>query len=117
MKSFTANFLKNKTTKLKKLLIIVVIPVFIFLYKEPLVSAEEMQINTKELLKTGQILSLEKIRISAKALIAGEILDAELEHKHGIYIYELEILDNKSQVWELKLDAKTGKLIKMEHDD
>jgi len=45
------------------------------------------------------------------------VLETELEHKKGMYIYEVELLDAHSQVWEIKLDAKTGKLIKMELED
>ena len=117
MKFFTYNFLNNKKIKVNRLKISAVIPFFILLCTVQLVRAGETQINVHELLKTGQILSLEKIRIFAKTYVAGEILETELERKHGIYIYEVEILDDNSQVWELKLDAKTGKLIKMEQDD
>jgi uncharacterized membrane protein YkoI len=45
------------------------------------------------------------------------VLETELEQKKGIHIYEIEILDAQSQVWEIKLDAKTGKLIKLELED
>jgi len=81
------------------------------------ISAEESPETARKLLATGQILSLEKITKAAKAIKPGEVLETELERKHGIYIYELEILDDKGLVWELKLNAKTGQLIKMEQDD
>ncbi len=70
-----------------------------------------------QLAAKGQILSLEKISRLAKSHKPGEILEVELEKKHGRYLYEVEILDARSQVWELKLDAKTGQLLKMELDD
>ena len=81
------------------------------------VNADESQLTARKLSEAGLILPLEKITKAAKAIKAGEILETELELKKGIYIYEIEILDNKSQVWELKLDAKTGKLIKLELED
>lgn len=81
------------------------------------VSAHESQLTARKLSEAGLILPLEKITKAAKTIKAGEMLETELELKNGIYIYEVEILDNKSQVWELKLDAKTGKLIKLELDD
>lgn len=65
----------------------------------------------------GEILSLEKISQKAKSYKPGEILEVELEKKHGRYVYEIDLLDAGSQVWELKLDAKTGQLLKMEQDD
>lgn len=79
--------------------------------------ADINQQTARQLLSTGQILSLEKITKLAKAIKPGEVLEAELERKKGIYVYEVELLDARSQVWEIKLDAKTGKLLKMERED
>jgi uncharacterized membrane protein YkoI len=83
----------------------------------PFVGAEEGQVTVRKLQESGQILSLEKITKFANAVKPGEILDTELERKKGRYIYEVELLDTKGQVWELKLDAKTGELIKLEIED
>lgn len=81
------------------------------------VNADESQLTARKLSEAGLILPLEKINKAAQSIKAGRILETELELKKGVYIYEVEILDNKSQVWELKLDAKTGKLIKLELED
>lgn len=81
------------------------------------VSADESQLTARKLSQAGVILPLEKIIRSAKAIKPGEVLETELELKKGIYVYEVEILDLKSQVWELKLNAKTGKLIQLERED
>lgn len=81
------------------------------------VVADEDYTLAKKLRDSGQILSLEKIVERARAEKPGEVLETELETKHGRYIYEIEILDAKGQVWELKLDAKTGTLVKIERDD
>jgi len=79
--------------------------------------ADINQQTARQLLSAGKILPLEKITKLAKEIKPGEVLETELERKKGIYIYEVELLDANSQVWELKLDAKTGKLIKMELED
>ena len=81
------------------------------------VVAEEDYQLAKKLRDKGEILPLEKILDYARAKKPGEVLETEFETKHGRYIYEVEILDIQGQVWELKLDAKTGKLIKIEIDD
>ena len=81
------------------------------------VVAEEDYQLAKKLREKGEILPLEKILAYARAKKPGEVLETEFENKHGRYIYEVEILDSKGQVWELKLDAKTGQLIKIEMDD
>lgn len=81
-----------------------------------LIAEEDYQL-AKKLMQKGEILPLEKILTLARAEKNGEVIETEFEKKHGRYIYEVEILDNQGQVWELKLDAKTGKLIKIEIDD
>ncbi len=80
-------------------------------------AAEEDYQLAKKLRQQGEILPLEKILAFARAEKNGEVLETEFEKKGGRYIYEVEILDIQGQVWELKLDAKTGKLIKIEIDD
>jgi uncharacterized membrane protein YkoI len=67
--------------------------------------------------KAGEILPLEKILERAQAEHQGKVIETELEHKRGRYVYEVEILDDKGLVWELKLDAKTGTIIKSKRDD
>jgi uncharacterized membrane protein YkoI len=68
-----------------------------------------------ELLNSGKILPLEKIlEIVSQAEISGQILEVELEHKNKLIIYELEILDKEGVVWEIKVDASTGAIIKQE---
>ncbi len=83
----------------------------------PQADSGESPANANRLSSKGEILSLEKISQKARSYKAGEILEVELEKKHGRYVYEIDILDAGSQVWELKLDAKTGQLLKMEQDD
>lgn len=74
------------------------------------------QATARKLRSSGQILPLEKIHTKAKTIKTGKILETELETKNGQYIYEIELLDDKGIVWEIKLDAKTGQLIKLEED-
>lgn len=79
--------------------------------------ADESAVTARRLSESGEILPLEKILRVAKSHKNGKVLETELERRNNRYIYEVEILDENSQVWEIKLDAKTGKLIKLERDD
>lgn len=65
----------------------------------------------------GNILPLEQIIQSAMAIKSGQILETELDDEDGRYLYELDILDQHGQVWELELDASTGELIELENED
>ena len=78
--------------------------------------ADISQATARKLSASGQILPLETIHREAKTIKAGRVLETELESKHGLYIYEIELLDSKGIVWEIKLDAKTGTLMNLEED-
>jgi len=69
-----------------------------------------------ELLRSGEILPLEKILEITREQVQGRVLEVELEHEDKVLIYELEVLDKKGIVWEIKVDATTGVIIKQEQD-
>lgn len=71
----------------------------------------------RKLLQSGEILPLETILQKARALQPGQVLEVEFETKRGRYLYELEILDEAGVVYELKLDARNGELVKRERED
>lgn len=83
----------------------------------PSAAADEGPAAARKLSDAGIILPLEKIVAAAKAAKPGEILETELERKQGRYVYEVEILDARGQVWEVELDASSGKLIAVESED
>lgn len=83
----------------------------------PTAAAEEDHVTARKLRESGQILPLEQILERARARQPGQVLETELERKRDMYVYEVEILDADGWVWELKFDARTGELIKLERDD
>ncbi|WP_433741457.1 PepSY domain-containing protein [Pseudomonas putida] len=65
----------------------------------------------------GVILPLEQLLQQALALYPGaKLLEAELEEKDDVYIYEVELLTAQGVVRELDLDAATGRLLKDKED-
>lgn len=71
----------------------------------------------RELMQQGDILPLEQILEQARQLRAGRVLETELERERGGYIYEVEVLDDNGEVWEMKFDAATGELLEQELED
>jgi len=70
-----------------------------------------------QLRQQGVILPLEQLLQQALDLHPGaKLLEAELEEKHGVYIYEVELLDTDGVVRELDLEAATGRLLKDKED-
>lgn len=81
------------------------------------VHADDDHQRIRQLQRSGEILSLEKIFDRARAVKRGRILDAELDDDDGRYIYEIELLDAKGRVWEMEFDARTGSLLELDQDD
>ena len=95
----------------RKLLIAGIMAALLPLFGWPQATADTDQALARKLRAAGTIVA------KAQAAKAGELLEAELDHDHDRYIYEVEILDSAGQVWELKLDAGTAELLKLERDD
>ncbi len=82
-----------------------------------LVIADGDHERAKALFESGEILSLEQILKNIRDEYPGRLLEIKLEQKKKMVIYEVELLDEQGRVWELKLDAVTGELLKREQDD
>jgi uncharacterized membrane protein YkoI len=66
----------------------------------------------------GVILPLEQFIEQALGRYPGsKLLEAELEEKHGVLIYEIELLTKDGVVRELKFDARDTRLLDDKEDD
>ncbi|MBP6095577.1 MAG: PepSY domain-containing protein [Methyloversatilis sp.] len=76
-------------------------------------------VMARALSTSGQILSLERIAEAARRIQPGRLIDIDLDFESGpaTWVYEVELLDDQGRVWELKLDARNGDLLKIEQDD
>ncbi|MBK5374188.1 PepSY domain-containing protein [Pseudomonas sp. TH43] len=67
--------------------------------------------------KQGVILPLEQVLQQAMDRYPGaKLLEVELEEKHDVYIYEIELLTAEGVARELHLKADTGELVKDKED-
>lgn len=69
-----------------------------------------------QLRQSGEVMALEQILMISRQQQQGRILEVELEREGDVIIYELKILADDGQVWELKVDARNGNLVKKELD-
>jgi hypothetical protein len=67
--------------------------------------------SVRQLQQQGDILPLRAILARARRHSPGRVLDTHLESEHDRYVYAVELVDDGGQVWELKLDARTGELL------
>ncbi|HFQ14544.1 MAG TPA: peptidase [Gammaproteobacteria bacterium] len=71
----------------------------------------------RELRRSGDILPLEQILEQVKRLHPGHVLEVELDRHEGRYIYEIETLDARGNVWEMRFDAQSGRLLETEREE
>lgn len=81
------------------------------------VAADDDHEQARRLKESGKILPLEQIVKAAQAERPGRVIEVDLENKDGRHIYEVELLDEHGEVWELYFDATNGRLIKRERED
>ncbi len=73
-------------------------------------------VEQAHLAKEAKITEQQSIDIATKE-VAGTVVKSELEEEDGVVVYHVKIKDGKDQVNEVKVDAQTGSIIKVEHDD
>lgn len=85
----------------------------------PVVMAEELiaDAEIRRLVQAGEILPLESILKQYPPANYGRLLDLEVEREYGRIIYELEFLDPHGTVREYEVDAKSGRLLKVELEE
>lgn len=85
----------------------------------PLAMARDLdQDEALRLRQQGLILPLEQLLKTALDRYPGSrLLEAELEIKKGVYIYEVELLTGANVAREIELNAATGELLKDKEDD
>ena len=80
-------------------------------------AADSDHYEARRLMESGTILPLEAVLVTAQRERRGRILEVELEERHDHYIYEIELLDQTGRVWEMRIDAVTGQILKSEQED
>ena len=85
----------------------------------PVSTARDLnQDQALELRRKGVILPLEQFIEQALGRYPGSrLLEAELEEKHGLLVYEIELLTAAQVVRELKFDARDSRLLEDKEDD
>ena len=83
----------------------------------PVLQADDDHERARELLLSGDVVSVESLLQKVwQSVPGGRLLELEFEKKKGRYVYEVEVLDAGGSVWEFYFDARSGELIKKEMD-
>lgn len=80
--------------------------------------AGETHLEARRLVEAGMIRPLDEVMTEISKQHPGRILEVELERRREAgYIYEIELLDEEGNVWELEVDAASGELLNTEPED
>lgn len=74
------------------------------------------QQEQQQLAKEATITKQEAISAALKD-VAGKATNTELEDENGTVVYGVSVTDNQGKQQDVKVDAKTGKVLKVEADD
>jgi uncharacterized membrane protein YkoI len=66
--------------------------------------------------RKGEVMPLEKVLTLVRTKYKGTVVHTKLQREHGVWMYELKILDRNGRMREVYGNAKTGKPIKIEDD-
>ena len=64
-------------------------------------------------LEAGEILSLRQVLARIEREYRGEVLEVELEHEDGRWIYEVKMLRRDGSIIKLLVDARDGKVLEI----
>jgi uncharacterized membrane protein YkoI len=79
--------------------------------------AEKDHDRARRAFQGGEIRSLSEILAELKPELGGEVIEVELERRRGGgYRYKFKILPSSGRMWEVHVDAATGRIIKREPD-
>lgn len=79
----------------------------------PAIAGESDHDRARRAVEEGQILPLREILARAEAAYPGQLIEAELEDKHGKLIYEIKLLTKDGQLMKLIYDAASGDVLKV----
>jgi uncharacterized membrane protein YkoI len=68
--------------------------------------------RVRTLVELGEILPLEQIMKMNESQLFGRIIEVELEHERGSYLYEIKVLPPDGRYREFKIDARSGQIVR-----
>ncbi len=63
--------------------------------------------------EAGEIRSLADILAEVRNKLSGEVVGVKIEREHGRWIYEFRVVDSRGRLYEVYVDARSGKIEKI----
>ncbi|WP_396020857.1 PepSY domain-containing protein [Bacillus sp. SD075] len=63
-----------------------------------------------------QRLSMQQAQEIALQRVPGQVLHVDMDMEHGVLVYEFFILTNQNRIYEVEINAKTGRIMIVEEE-
>jgi len=67
----------------------------------------------RQALERGEVMPLEAVLAEVRRTISGELVGVELEHEHGVWLYEIKMIMPGGGLTEVKVDARNGRIVRL----
>jgi uncharacterized membrane protein YkoI len=72
--------------------------------------------RARQAVQAGQVLPLRTVLARLEREQAGQVMEVELEHDDGRWVYEIKLLKPDGRLVKLKLDARTATVLRLKPD-
>jgi uncharacterized membrane protein YkoI len=66
--------------------------------------------EARRAVEAGEIRPLTEILNLVRGKLPGEIVRLKIERENGLWVYEFRVVDSKGRLFEVYVDARTGKI-------
>lgn len=84
-----------------------------FLATGPALADPRDQDDVRLAVERGEILPLAVILDAVRSQLPGEIVGVEIDQKNGLWLYEFRVLGNQGQLYEVYVDAHSGRIARI----
>jgi uncharacterized membrane protein YkoI len=78
--------------------------------------ASNDQDAARRALELGEIKPFDQILANVKSSLTGNIVSVEIDHSGPAWGYELRVLDRDGRIRRVRVDAKSGRILRIESD-
>jgi uncharacterized membrane protein YkoI len=78
----------------------------------PAWAADNDHERARAALEAGQIRPLADILADVERRYLGRVIETELDHEDGRWVYELKLLPSTGQIYKLEMDASSGTVLR-----
>jgi uncharacterized membrane protein YkoI len=71
---------------------------------------EHRRDEVRRAVQAGEIKSLADILAAVRGKLPGEVAGVDIEHEDGRWRYEFRVVDDKGRLYEVYVDARSGKI-------